>query len=86
MKEQTAESNHQRKQDQNKFSGSDVCCLSDTGGILYFEDWSGVDWICKRRTCKTRICKTQTCKMYHNSLQKHVCSSCPIKTGYCKKM
>ena len=24
--------------------------------------------------------------MYHNSLQKHVHSSCPIKTGYCKQM
>ena len=36
-------------------------------GILYFEDWTGLDWTCKMRTCETRTyktptSKTQTCK------------------------
>ena len=36
-------------------------------GILYFEDWTGLDWTCKMRTCETRTYKTppsetQTCK------------------------
>ena len=31
-------------------------------GILYWDDWTGLDWTCKTRTCKRRTCKTWTSK------------------------